>query len=131
MTDESIDVIERRADSLIENHERLLADLVRHRKKHNLTQATVAERMGVSQPTVSEFERYDANPTLSTIRRYALAVGVRLVDRVVDDCCASLGPDGLAAIVRGEYLAAPRGVGPAPIVVNSWGSSPERALVRA
>ncbi len=47
------------------------------RKKHHLTQADVAERMGVSQPTVAEFERYDANPTLSAIRRYALAVGAR------------------------------------------------------
>jgi transcriptional regulator with XRE-family HTH domain len=86
MFDEDVDAIERRADHLIENHERLLADLVALRKRHRLTQTDVAERMGVSQPTVAGFERYDANPTLSTIRRYALAVGARIDERVEDDC---------------------------------------------
>ncbi|ACZ31929.1 transcriptional regulator, XRE family [Xylanimonas cellulosilytica DSM 15894] len=87
--DTSVDVaaLEARADSLVEAHEKLLDSLVRFRKKHGLTQADVAERMGVSQPTVAAFERYDANPTLSTIRRYALAVEVRLREEVVDDCC--------------------------------------------
>lgn len=42
--------------------------------------------MGVSQPTVAGFERYDANPRLSTVRRYTLAVGARLCTTVIDDC---------------------------------------------
>lgn len=87
MLDESVEAIERRADSLIDNHDHLLRRLVALRKQHHLTQLQVAERMGVSQPTVAGFERYDANPTLSTIRRYALAVGARIEERVHDDCC--------------------------------------------
>lgn len=82
-----VEAIERRADGLIEAHEVLMLDLIRMRKKHHLTQAEVAERMGVSQPTVAAFERYDSNPTLSTIRRYALAVEARLIESVIDDCC--------------------------------------------
>jgi transcriptional regulator with XRE-family HTH domain len=30
--------------------------------------------MGVTQPTVAAFEAHDSNPTLATLRRYALAV---------------------------------------------------------
>jgi transcriptional regulator with XRE-family HTH domain len=83
---EDMSVIDARADSLVESHAALLADLVDLRKKHNISQEVVAERMGVSQPTVSAFERYDSNPTLSTIRRYALAVGARMSVQIVDDC---------------------------------------------
>ncbi len=85
MLDDELDTIASRADSLTEDHERLLVELVALRMKHKITQAVVAERMGVSQPTVAGLERYDANPTLSTIRRYALAVGARLQTTVIDD----------------------------------------------
>jgi transcriptional regulator with XRE-family HTH domain len=40
--------------------------------------------MGVTQPSVAAFEREDSNPTLSTIRRYALAVGARISYQVLD-----------------------------------------------
>jgi len=79
--------LERLADDLIDGHADLLTNLVALRKKHGLTQAEVAERMGVSQPTVAAFERYDANPKLSTIRRYALAVGAGITHDVADRCC--------------------------------------------
>lgn len=82
-----IEHLERLADSLIDGHVSLLSDLVALRRKHDLTQADVAERMGVSQPTVAAFERYDANPKLSTIRRYALAVGASIASKVADECC--------------------------------------------
>jgi transcriptional regulator with XRE-family HTH domain len=80
------ETIAARSDSLVDDHEKLLRSLVEHRRSHHISQETVAERMGVSQPTVAAFERYDANPTLSTIRRYALAVGVRLRTEISDDC---------------------------------------------
>jgi DNA-binding XRE family transcriptional regulator len=86
--DEDFALIEARADSLVTEHRELMQDLVRFRTKHHLTQEVVAERMGVSQPTVAAFERYDSNPKLSTIRRYALAVGARIEHSVVDDCAA-------------------------------------------
>lgn len=84
--DEDALELERRADALVQNHRHMLEKLVQMRREHNLTQAEVAFRMGVSQPTVAAFERYDSNPTLATIRRYALAVHATLVDRVFDDC---------------------------------------------
>ncbi len=82
---ESREIIRSRARSLALAQRGLLSELVALRQQHQLTQAMVAERMGVSQAAVSQFERYDANPTLSTIRRYALAVGARLEHRVIDD----------------------------------------------
>lgn len=85
MTDE-IAAIEARAEALVESHDKLLADLIALRTKHHLSQLDVAIRMGVTQPTVSAFEKYDANPRLSTIRRYALAVNALIDHEVIDDC---------------------------------------------
>ena len=86
MTSVSDESLERRADLLVDARDRLLEGLVSLRKEHNLSQQTVAERMGVSQPTVAAFERYDANPTVSSIIRYAMAVDALLDVKVVDDC---------------------------------------------
>jgi transcriptional regulator with XRE-family HTH domain len=60
----------------IDRDMRLVETLVSVRRQRGLTQAEVAERMGRSQPAVSDFERLGGDPHLSTIRRYALAVGV-------------------------------------------------------
>lgn len=106
MPEETREAIARRADSLIADHEQLLAGLVAARKRNRISQATVAQRMGVSQPTVAGFERYDANPTLSTIRRYALAVGVRLDTRVLDDLVGdTLCAEAEAAVLPPVRLA--------------------------
>ncbi len=86
MTSVSDKILEERADLLVDARDRLLEGLVSLRKEHNLSQQTVAERMGVSQPTVAAFERYDANPTVSSIIRYAMAVDALLDVKVVDDC---------------------------------------------
>lgn len=83
---EELPRIRARADSLVEAHDDLMTSLIAMRKKHGLSQETIAERMSVSQPTVASFERYDSNPTLATIRRYALAVGARIQNSVIDDC---------------------------------------------
>jgi len=58
----------------------LLLELYRLRRERRprLTQATVAERMGISQATVSAFESRKAVPRLATLQRYARAIGVRL-----------------------------------------------------
>lgn len=88
--------LERLAASLVENQRKFLEKLVAMRKKHDLSQAEVAERMGVSQPTVSAFENYDANPTLATIRRYAMAVDAVIVNEIIDDLIETV-PEVLAA----------------------------------
>lgn len=49
--------------------------LIAMRKQSGMTQKEVAEKMGVSQSAIAQFEHYDANPTLNALRRYALAVG--------------------------------------------------------
>lgn len=57
---------------------RVLDRLVAIRRGLDLTQTDVARRMGVTQPTVSAFEREDSNPRVETLQRYARAVGVKL-----------------------------------------------------
>lgn len=43
-----------------------------------IRQVDVAKRMGIGQPSVSEFERGEFEPKISTIQRYARAVGAKL-----------------------------------------------------
>lgn len=53
----------------------VLADLARHRRESGLSQTEVAARMGTSQSTVARLEAGDTDPRLSTLERYARAVG--------------------------------------------------------
>ncbi|WP_434438703.1 helix-turn-helix domain-containing protein [Lentzea sp. E54] len=69
---------------LVEQDHNLLATLVAHRRKAGLSQSDVGRRMGVTQPAVAAFERSDADPKQSTIRRYALAVGVLVKHSVTE-----------------------------------------------
>ena len=91
--------IEKLAEELVVTHRRFLRSLVEARKKAGLSQAQVAERMATSQPNVSAFERYDANPTLSTVRRYALAVGARLRADVLESAS-----DAEWRVIRGGHV---------------------------
>lgn len=67
------------AKELVRTSRTFLEDLISLRSASKMTQGDVAELMGVSQSAVSQFEHYDSNPTLASIRRYALAVGADLV----------------------------------------------------
>ena len=49
--------------------------LAKLRKESGLTQAEIAERMGVKQPTVARIERKPSSVAFGTIRKYILAVG--------------------------------------------------------
>ena len=60
----------------------LLEALIAKREELGLTQADLARKIGVSQQAISKFERMDADPRLSTIRRYALAVGLKISHEV-------------------------------------------------
>lgn len=66
----------RHAEALAEEHFSLVEELVNARNRAGLNQDDVAKRMGVTQPTVSAIERLGKDLKLSTIRRYALAIGV-------------------------------------------------------
>lgn len=73
-----------RADALVGQDEALLDDLIKIRKDY-FTQAEVAEKLGVKQSTIAAFERYGNDPKLSTIRRYAHAVGALVAHKVERD----------------------------------------------
>lgn len=52
--------------------------LVRARQDRGLTQTEVAEQMETTQSAVSNFERIGGDPKLSTILRYANAIGAQV-----------------------------------------------------
>lgn len=74
-----------RAELLADNDRGLLRCLVDVRKARGLSQAEVGRLMGITQPSVAQFEAYDSNPTLAKIRRYAHAVRALIVHRVEID----------------------------------------------
>lgn len=74
----------RLATALAEADGDLLGQLVEARRAKGLTQQVVAERMRRDKSAVSNFERLGTDPHLSTIRRYAAAVGVMINHDVRD-----------------------------------------------
>ncbi len=63
----------------------LLRDLVEARRSAQLTQGAVAEWMGTTQSAVSELEGGVTEPRMSTLQRYARAVGCRVAAAVVPE----------------------------------------------
>lgn len=70
------------AKELVSTQRSFIESLIALRSTSGMTQQDVANLMGVSQSAVSLFEHYDSNPTLASIRRYALAVNADLVMQV-------------------------------------------------
>ena len=58
--------------------------LVGLRKRRGLSQAELGDIMGRSQSVVSDIESMSSDPRLSTLRRYALAVGAQVEHHVTD-----------------------------------------------
>jgi predicted NBD/HSP70 family sugar kinase/transcriptional regulator with XRE-family HTH domain len=56
----------------------LLRGLVESRKRHGVSQKVVAEAMDTTQSAVSELENTGIDPRLSTLQRYARALGKKL-----------------------------------------------------
>jgi transcriptional regulator with XRE-family HTH domain len=52
--------------------------LIEIRIAKGLTQADVAQQLGISQPAVSQFESLSRLPNLQTVFLYALVVGAKL-----------------------------------------------------
>ncbi len=61
-----------------QRRQELASDLVAARLKAGLSQTEVAARMGTSQSAVARLESGDADIRLSTLERYATALGRRL-----------------------------------------------------
>jgi ribosome-binding protein aMBF1 (putative translation factor) len=53
----------------------LLRELAARRQELGLSQTMVAARMGTSQSALARFEGGESDPRISTVERYALAVG--------------------------------------------------------
>ena len=62
-----------------------LRDLAARRERLGLSQTTVAARMGTSQSAVARLEAGEADVRLSTVERYAAALGVRVAWQIVGD----------------------------------------------
>ena len=73
----------RHARSLVAADLALVRDLVTVRERSGMTQADVARAMGTDQASVSRFESGHSDAHLSTVRRYAKAVGALIRHEVV------------------------------------------------
>jgi predicted transcriptional regulator len=62
-----------------ERRHELIAELIRARRESELSQTEIAARMGTSQSAVARLESGDLDARLSTLERYAAALG-RTVD---------------------------------------------------
>ncbi|WP_248488903.1 helix-turn-helix domain-containing protein [Tsukamurella sp. PLM1] len=91
-------------ERLAMNDDELLEALVVLRRTKKLTQDQVAERMGRSKTAVSNFERLGADPHLSTIRRYAAAIGALISTRVEDYDLVRVGLEP----IKTEYRHLPK-----------------------
>lgn len=98
--------------------------LVRVRLRHGLTVDDVAERLGVTpKMVVDQMERPDSDPHLSTVRRYALAVGALVAHDVI--------PEVIAEPERGEAARAVAAAELAEPTARPEALWPERALTAA
>ena len=70
--------------------QRLIADLAAQRQAAGLSQTEVAARMGTSQSAVARLEAGEADLRMSTLERYAAAIGSQLSWRLE----GSAGVDG-------------------------------------
>ncbi|MEH3088163.1 MAG: helix-turn-helix transcriptional regulator [Microbacterium arborescens] len=95
----NLDVIQARAKKLAAEDRAMRRALVALRREAGLTQQDVADFMGCTQQAVQKLERYDADPQLSTLRRYANAVGALVAHEVRrDDTTAGLNTYGGATV---------------------------------
>ncbi len=62
----------------------LLRELAAQREVKGLTRTVVASRMGTSESAVARLEKGEADAKLSTVGRYAAALGKRVEWRIVD-----------------------------------------------
>ena len=79
---------------MAEQRRALAAELAAGRRALGLSQTTVAARMGTSQSAVARLEAGDGDIRLSTVERYAAAVGLSLRWRLEDAHGGGRGDDG-------------------------------------
>lgn len=72
----------RLAIHLVAEDSAVIPKLVAIRKAKGMSQTDVARELGLAQSTVAQFESNAHDPRLSTIRRYAHAVGAKIFHRI-------------------------------------------------
>ena len=82
MVNFALSPLEQRAMKLAEADASMLYQLIQIRIASGLTQTEVGKRMGITQPSVAAFESDENDPKLSTIQRYALAIGAKITHEV-------------------------------------------------
>ena len=94
-----------------ERRRRLVAELSEQRRSAGLSQTEVAARMGTSQSAVARLETGDADVRVSTLERYAAAIGSQLAWQAqASQDPAGQGPVGFgrpAAVQPGQPPSAP------------------------
>lgn len=73
MSDEGLELLG--LGDLVARRRAMMAELVAHRRAAALSQEAVADRMGTSQPAIARLEAGEVDARLSTVERYAAAVG--------------------------------------------------------
>lgn len=76
---------------IAQRRQELIGELVAARRARGLSQTAVAARMGTSQSVVARFESGDRDVRLSSLERYASAVGARLDWRLRHDGASGHG----------------------------------------
>lgn len=71
-----------RAKSMATEDRALKSTLIAARRDIGFTQADIAVMMGVDVEEIYEFERYDSDPTMSFVRRYANMVEVTVAHSI-------------------------------------------------
>ncbi|WP_235477790.1 MULTISPECIES: helix-turn-helix domain-containing protein [unclassified Frigoribacterium] len=117
-----LDLVKARAKLLAREDRQLKAELVSMRERAGLTQAAVAELLGITQQAVYKLERYDSDPKQSTLRRYANAVGALVEHRVVPDSGQSAGAASATRWKSVVQFPTAAVVTPAPVRVSSSAS---------
>ncbi|WP_407941512.1 helix-turn-helix domain-containing protein [Nocardioides okcheonensis] len=82
---DSRSALSRRARRMVEGDRGLIRALREIRESKGMSQQDVADRMQVSQSAVAKIESGERDPRLSTIRRYAMAVGAVVLHDAKDD----------------------------------------------
>lgn len=75
----------------------LRANIIVGRARSRLSQEQLAERSGVSRPTISRIERAQVDVGIDALERIARALGVAVADLFVPASAARVGDEELAA----------------------------------
>lgn len=93
---------DRLAERNLVHEEEWLSRLVELRKAKNLSQGDVGERMGISQSGVARIEAGNRDLHLSSLRRYAIAVGAEVrhvVNAARPTLTVDIEPEDVAPVV--------------------------------